>query len=299
MKLYSKRTQPVTAHLIYELTPDVKARVLFAFEQHCPNFKGGFSALMAQMESVVLRQYGHFVAPAFEALRRSRNYVEEHFFSCNPDQALDFVEACFQQSAYDGGQEGVDDINGIFREEGIGYELTPFSYQDVEGGIGFLGRQRKAQKTIYPKIIRRDAHFIHTAVLDESLKFLSDTRFHVANSEMLQALAALRGNAFQDAITHAASSFESFMKTICHLKGWPIEPHATCARLVSVLRDKHLFPPFYTPLFEAVGTVRNRLSSAHGRGPVGGESVSLHNAEHMIHMTASHMLFLAKSAGLA
>ncbi len=48
----------------------------------------------------------------------------------------------------------------------------------------------------------------------------------------------------------------------------------------------------------AVGTVRNKLSNAHGRGPTPSHVAEKDHADHMIQLTSSHITFLIRRAGL-
>ena len=51
-------------------------------------------------------------------------------------------------------------------------------------------------------------------------------------------------------------------------------------------------------MLEGVGTVRNKLGDVHGRGPTPSHVGSLDHAEHLLLVTAAHMLFLAKLVGM-
>jgi hypothetical protein len=228
--------------------------------------------------------------------------VIEHFYSCDYAHAIDFIEACFQQSPYTGRQEGVDDINGIFCEHGIGYELTPYVEHEVEKTVEgrFRKRKKKYIYTDYPQVILVDSQLAHQEIIKPALHLLSDSRLRVANKEMLDAFRSLRSRQWDGTITSCCSAFESLLKTICELKGWAYDPNRdTCSRLVAICADNNLFPAFYAPLFQAVGTIRNKLGDAHGRGPEPSHSVDQFHAEHMVRITAAHMLLIADLAGLS
>src|SRR4051794_21857001 len=59
-----------------------------------------------------------------------------------------------------------------------------------------------------------------------------------------------------------------------------------------------LFPPFYAPIFEAVGTIRNKMGDAHGRGPTPLYAVAKEHADHMLQMTSAHITLLVRLAGI-
>ena len=97
-------------------------------------------------------------------------------------------------------------------------------------------------------------------------------------------------------MTSCASSFESLLKTICSLNQWQFDPERdACSKLVGVCKTNGLFHPFYAATFEAIGTIRNKLSDAHGRGPKEIYIATKSHAEHFLRITASHMLFLHES----
>jgi hypothetical protein len=298
VKFYSRRKSPPPKILRYDIPPDIRTRILTVFQDHSYEPHGGFSKLLEDVGKALFKQYGGLSRSMYEAARRSNHPVIEHFFSCDDKYALDFIEACFQQPVYNGGQKGVDEINEIFLESGIGYELTPLVEHSVE--TRWLGRLRPAIETEFPRVIRRDDQLVHQEIIEPMLNLLTDSRLRVANTEMLKALTVLRQGDFEDAITLAGSSFESLLKTICDIKKWPYDQdHDTCSKLVDICQAHGLFPAFYGQIFKAVGTVRNKLSDAHGRGPAPQHQVSKEFADHMIHMTSSHMLLIAKLAGLS
>src|SRR5439155_4956331 len=64
--------------------------------------------------------------------------IVEHFLKCPDDIALDFIEFSFKTLVsrtylnsplvVEGLKNDVDGINTVFREEGVGYDLTPFVF---------------------------------------------------------------------------------------------------------------------------------------------------------------------------
>lgn len=300
-RLFSKRKKHYPTDFRYDLPDDVRSRIIVVFKDYCNEANGGFDELLVEVGNVLIKEYGFLSKSAYAAARRSDHPVIEHFFVCNDEQAIDFIEVCFQQHVYNGGQSGVDEINEIFRDCGIGYELTPFIEHQVEKETYLFGKKRLGTviEYEYPKVIQRNDQIMHESVIEPTLELLSDSRFRVANSEIIQAHSALRSGEFEDAITLSCSAFESFLKTILDIKGWSYDPYRdTCAKLVSICRDKNLIPPFYCSAFETVGTIRNKLGDAHGRGPQITHQAKQEHAEHLIQMTSAHMLFIAKTAAL-
>lgn len=300
-KLFSRRKNPPPEIYRHDIPEQVRTRILAVLNDLCCEPHGGFGKLLEDVGDILFKQYGGLSQSHYRAARRSDHPVIEHFYCVDTDHAIDFIEACFQQHVYNGKQKGVDEINEIFLETGIGFELTPFIEHHVEKEGSFFGRTRKGKyvEYEYPRIIPRDNQLLHEEIINPTFQILTDSRLRIVNSEILKAHTALRSRDFESAITLSASAFESLLKTICDIKGWPYDgARDTCSKLVKNCKDNNLFPSFYVPLFESVGTIRNKLSNAHGRGPSMEHSVTQENAEHMLHVTSSHILFVAKIAGL-
>lgn len=128
--LFSRGHAPPPAEMRYDLPRDVRSRIIAAMQDHVSTNEG-MQHLLNDVGNQLYRAYGRLAAPAYDAVRVSNDPTVQHFFSCDHELALDFIECCFQQSSYTGGQAGVNEINNIFREDGIGYELTPYR----RGGI--------------------------------------------------------------------------------------------------------------------------------------------------------------------
>jgi len=301
MELFSKRKKQPPKELIYDIPEVVRTRILAVFPDLCYEPHGGFGKLLDDVGKILFKEYGFLCQSSYTAARRSDNPTIEHFYCCNLEQALDFIELCFQQNVYTGSQTGVDEINRIFNEYGIGFELTSFIEHESIKETSLFGRKRTGTviEYEYPRIIEKSNQLIHQEIVQPSIELLSDSRFQVANSEMLKSLTSLRNGDYEDAITLCGSAFESVLKTIIDFKGWNYGPDTdTCAKLIGICRDNNLFPSFYCPAFEAVGSIRNKLSDAHGRGPKKTNNVTKENAEHMVYITLAHIVFLAKCAGI-
>ncbi len=115
MGLFSKRNAPPPAQLQYDLPEQVRTRILAVFKDLCGEPQGGFEGLLHEVGNRLFKEYGGLRASSYRAARRSDHPVIEHFYCCEPNEALDFIEACFQPFVYTGRQQGVDEINTIFR----------------------------------------------------------------------------------------------------------------------------------------------------------------------------------------
>ena len=151
----------------------------------------------------------------------------------------------------------------------------------------------------FPKIIRKDAEYLHNEVIRPCLEALQRPGFETALSEMMKAHEAYKAKQYADAITDACSAFESVMKTICARKKWAFNPDKdTCGALAKTLVANGLVYSFYTPLLETIGTIRNKISDAHGRGPAPQHSADKEYADHMIQVTSANITLLVKKSGI-
>lgn len=293
---FSQRNPPPPSQLRYDVPETVRDRVLAILDHHI-GAERSMRAFLTAMEDLLCRQYGQLRASSYRAARRSDIPVVEHFHYCSDAEALDFIEACFQLSVQCGGQKAVDEINAAFRQEGVGYELTKFLGPATPKGSVIIGKQIAPDQL--PRIVRVDEQRAHTEMVAPALSLLTNPVLAVANGEMLKAFSDHRAGRHEDAITACGSAFESVLKTICDQKSWTYDRDKdTCSTLVDICYKNGLFPSFYVELFKRVGTVRNKLGDAHGRGPVPQHDVEGAHAEHMLHMTCAHIILLCRSAGL-
>jgi hypothetical protein len=299
--IFSKRQQPAPARFTTEVCQTVRARILHtipdllrdSLRQHQPG------SLYKEMGPRLLQQYGWLESsPVWSG--DGLHPVVAHFLSCDDVKALDFVEMIFQSFYYRAGQAGVERINSIFREEGAGYELTP--WRVVACGEGSLfGRPTgyPASRIVFPIIKKRGEEVLEEAAVRPALQVLADSRFATANAEMNKAHQHHRKGEDDDAITACGCAFESVLKTICAIKGWTYDANrAGCADLVKVCKDNGLFEGFYVPIFEATGTIRNKLGDAHGKGPRPLYAVKREHVEHAIQVTSAHIVLLVGLANL-
>jgi len=300
--LFSKRhTQPPDRYR-YDLPHEVRLRIFHTIEQVRDSLGNplDIDRMLQEVGQRILREYGGLMRPGYEAARVSDHPVIEHFFSSHDEMALDFIEMCFQVWGNCGQQSGVDAINEVLRDASVGYELTPFvEIQTSKPGTLFGKRCGTIVEYRYPKFVRKDEQFTHETIIRPCLGLLANPRFQTANAEMLKAHDDYRKGKYADAVTSCGSAFESVLKTICDHHGWAYDSDKdTCSRLVSICRDNGLFPPFYVPIFEATGTIRNKLGDVHGRGPAPMYAVGKEHVDHMIQMTSAHIILLVGLAKL-
>lgn len=297
---------PASARYRYDLPEKVRQRIFHAFRQHQRPWMGGgqydFQTLLSEVGELILAKHGSLFRSVYDAARVSEHPVINHFGMCSDEQAAEFVVLCFQTNTMGGDSESarilVNEMNQIFEEESVGYELTePKMIATGESARLFPGSPpRPTYRTEYPKLIKKSERSVHEIAVQPALEVLRDPRFATANSELMDSFDKVRNGNYDSAITSCGAAFESVMKVICDIKGWAYAKEKdACAKLVGVCKDHGLFFPFYVPLFEGVGTVRNKIGDAHGSPS---HTAGREHAEHMIAMTCAHIHFLVRQAGI-
>ena len=171
----------------------------------------------------------------------------------------------------------IKELHERFRRAGIGYRF--------ESG----------------QIIQVDSEFIHSEVVKPALLFLSDPDSAGARAEFMNAHSHYKTGEMKDAIVDANNAFESTMKTICELRGWPHPRRARASDLLRVLREKGLLPNCLDNSFDQLAaTLRSGLprvrgeEGAHGQGSVPRETPD-YVAGYALNLAAVKILFLAQA----
>lgn len=145
----------------------------------------------------------------------------------------------------------VGDINDLFEEYGLGYEIH-------EGRIIVVESQAVAETSIKP-----------------ALTLLSASGFEQANDEFGRSLENLKAGDFGEVIVWANASFESAMKVILEREDIPFDKSKDTARplITKVLGIPGFLPPYLasyannlTEVLQGLATFRNRNPPAHGQG---------------------------------
>ena len=283
----------------------VRNRIFIALEHHLRVQSQGTrncKDLFAELRDTLLGRYGVLSGHEQWLSDRTRDPVLLHYFTCDSTQFIQFVELAFRTTVFacGGEQSFVETLNGIFRECNIGYEFTRWSVQLGDPiMIGNLVTRARPERIEHPRAMRCDQSTQHETVIRPCLELLSDPRFAAAGAELRKARDEFRAGRYTDALTSCGAAFESTLKTICTQKLWSYDAdRAGCSNLIHVCKTNGLFPPFYAPMLEAVGTVRNKLGDAHGKGPAMHAEPDERHVKHMIQMTSTHILFLVALAEL-
>ncbi len=200
--------------------------------------------------------------------------VIEFSFRCFDPEVLDDTRLF---SPYIPPDKAINELNNRFREHGVGYQYKS------------------------GQIIRVDSQLIHSEAVRPTLKFLSDPMYKGANEEFLKAHGHYRNKNYKDCVNNCLNAFESCLKIICRKNSWNYNEKDSASRLIAIVFDNGLIPPFMQSHFSAlrstlesgVPTVRNNWTG-HGKGP---EEITVpeYMAAYILHLTASNILFLAKA----
>jgi hypothetical protein len=207
---------------------------------------------------------------ALDVIDLSLRYIDCVIRNVGPHQRLSAEDATIPAD------EAIDDFNSRCRENGVGYSFA--------GGC----------------IVPMSSAFAQSEVVEPALRLLHDDRFRGAQAEFLKAHKQLRAGNTDGAIVESARAFESTMKVVCDIKGWPYDPRASAKDLIATLNKNGFFPPYLEAqlthlrcLLETGAPVVRNKDGAHGRGAVVGEAPQA-LAEYAIHLTAANIVFLVK-----
>ncbi|MBX3450082.1 MAG: hypothetical protein KF777_11005 [Planctomycetaceae bacterium] len=221
---------------------------------------------------------------------RTRDLCDEFtvfFENCETEQVLDSVQIVMALIEKGDRHRLLDDecnastvageINQRFLEHGIGYQ-----YQSGQ-------------------IIVQTNSLLHSEAVTPALTLLSDPRFAGANEEFLKAYEHYRHSRLTECLVDCLKAFESSMKIICDVKGWPYKPTDTAKPLIEICLSNNLVPTFTqqqltslrTLLESGVPTVRNK-KAGHGQG-ANRQQVAPQLARFGLHLTAAVVVLLVES----
>ena len=216
--------------------------------------------------------------------------------SCNTGEFFDFIELSFKLDctwrAIEDEDQLVEAINKILGIENAPYRLTNFS-RIVEPMVNRRGPPPwdRVRIIAYPKVIRTDDEAIHREAIEPALSILNVPNFTEADLRFREALDHYRKAEYDDCLTKCGSSLESVLKAICKKKGWTYSEGENLSKVLQTVIDKSGLEPFYKDPLTIVATIRNRLSSSHGRGTTV-RTVQPHVAQFTLNSTAAAILLL-------
>lgn len=243
------------------------------------------------IKQTLCREYG-----LFELIERpkSDDHSVFNFFLQEEsiERALDVVELAFKlintfirdNSSYQyytdrklDPDAAVEELNERFREHGVGYQFES------------------------NELIRIDSEFLHSEAVKPALTVLRGSAFKGANEEFLIAHEHYRHGRYKECLVDALKTFESTMKAICKLRGWPTQPGDTAKALISTCLSNGLLPTYLDSQFTSlrsllesgIPTVRNK-NGGHGQG-TDPFVVPEYLARYALNLTATTILFLVEA----
>jgi hypothetical protein len=292
-ELFSKRGE-MSKGLRYDLAKNARKRLLLVFDrvrQTTPGPDDFMDDILRRLEQRLLERYGDLCPGHLPDIHP----VVQHFLVCPDVQALDFIEAVFTSLRNTAAARRlVDEFNRVFREEAIGYELTPFSQRTVKGPGGFQGQTFDFLEFTYP-IIRKRGDTPQEESMTQCLLLLTDPNFKVANEQFLKAFQHYRASEWDQVIAYCGSAFESTLKAVLGKKRVAYKTDATANVLIQECVKAGIFPKTYENSLIGIANVRNAMSdTTHGRTPATQIVPDQKNAEHLLFVTAANIVFISK-----
>ena len=300
------RNSPVADDLP-ELTNSFRTRVLLLWSEQAsgtPLMRNTFGhdpfadSLRQEMHNAMQHLYGRQRLGNVNRLLTVDEDLSIFLNECSTAEFFDFMELLFKLPSTEPyrrqANDQVDAFNSVFRIEALPYEMTAFTEQwertdDMPGATRLLG-------IAYPKVIRVDEQVPHREAIQPALAALSASHFKEANDEFLKALVHYRDDELPDCLTACGSALDSVLKVICDQKKWAYDDQKTLASLLDTVIDRTSLEPFFKSMLMVVGTIRNRLSSAHGKGTKD-RSVPRHIAQYALTSTAAAIVLLITETG--
>ena len=256
-----------------------------------------------EMHNVLQHLYGR---PQLSNSGRSHDFERdllEFLGTCSDENFFDFMEMSFKLPAsirlIFRANDIVDAMNGMFRIEDLPYRMTRLIVrEEPDHRASRLGPPLPPNESIivaYPQIIRVDEQVSHKEAIQPALEVLGAPHFTQSNRDFLKALKHYRDGEYADCLMACGTTMESTLKVLCNRNKWPYRQTDTLNTLLDIVVPQTSLEPFFQQPLMLIGTMRNRLSSAHGSG-TRSISVPSHLAQFALTNTASAVILLVKEA---
>jgi len=232
-------------------------------------------------------------------VRRRVRSLDESQTQALCDEFTAFFENCETAQVLDGVEIVMKFIEDAERSHLLDHECNA-STVAAEINRRFLEHSVGYQYQSGQIIVETNA-VLHSEVITPALVLLSDSRFGGANEEFLKAHEHYRRARHGECLVECLKAFESTMKIVCDLKGWPYKPSDTAKTLIDICLTHDLVPTFTqqqltslrTLLESGVPTIRNK-QAGHGQGAVR-HQVPPRLARFGLHLTAAVVVLLLES----
>jgi hypothetical protein len=311
MKVFSQRKINKKTSTSNEFSQKCRERIAYAIIDTCACNKEIIPKTLEILKKRILNRFIRIHGST--CLLTSQNDIFQYFMSSsNNEHILDIIEIALQECPL-GFQKDkndvIENINSILEEESSIFYLT--KYVNEEDINNFSTPKLRLDNysidpqiyptipiEIYPIIAIKQNNLVQQICIIPMIDFLSKPSCKIPNQEMLEALEFFKKQKYDDCITRCGQSFESVLKLICDKKGYQYDNFsATATNLLKVCKDNQLFDNFYENMFISTATIRNKISSAHGKQSTTFVCTKA-KAEHAIAVTAAHILLLAELSGI-
>jgi hypothetical protein len=274
----------------YDVPAITRNRILQCVRTFCNSGRGDLGGIVQHIYDQCQAKFGGLYYAKRSPPRNISEAVQAHWDECDDDKFICTVEFIFQSQYYGGEQYCVDEINGILREEGVGYEFSRYL---------IVKEPNRVYVAAFPEATRKSNELMHSTTVMPALHLLGGGVWAAANAEMVKAHEHLRNSNYPDAIHWAGKCLESVLQIICDKKNWKFTPDKdTLNPLLQTCKANGLFAaPYIDILQKSSGEIRNKWGG-HGKAKSAHGEATLEMAEHMIQITSAHVLLLAKMAGI-
>ena len=290
---YRKRvaaTETTDVYVYDELPKELRVQIAYIWREAIGDSYANNEG-WTEIHKIIAKEHGVFVlVEAASAADSCEQYLLTEPLT---DNVLDLVEMSFVYidrvarhfSEYNrrefkistSADNAIEELNERFRRTAVGYRFEE------------------------SMIIRVDSEFIHSEIVQPALRYLNEPGFEGPRDEFLKAHAHYRAGETKDAITDANNAFESTLRAVCDLRGWPYERGAPVSALLKILRENRLLPSYLDNAFDQLAAtlhsglpqVRHR-EGGHGQGATPRETPEF-VAGYALHLAATNILFIVEA----
>lgn len=313
---YSKRKARDIRYKPDRLAPESRARIRMLYQNDLMSNQSSFGPYtVGDFWRQIHQSLCYLFGRIYLSGRSDITYNEDlalFLSTSEPSEFFDFIELTFKQessrSVLGPTSEVVDAINEVLRVGDEPYQLThmvemvedvPRVFDDAgnpvahsfDGIIPFYGG-KIVSTAEYPRIIRVDEEVTHHEAVIPALSVLQAPHFEAANGEFRAAMADYRNGNYDDCLRNCGNAFESVMKVLCKKNRWPYQETDTAGPLLKLIIANSSLDQFFEQPLMLIGTMRNRLSTAHGAGNIA-RNVDRPIAQYAITATAGAIVLLA------
>ena len=224
--------------------------------------------------------------------------LTDFLIRCDTDQFFDFMEVAFKlpisRRLHHHSADILGAIDEIFLVTQVPCAMTRLVTTEHprrdSRGVGAI------LVTSYPQVVLVDEQIPHEEAVQPALTALGAAHFTNANEEFLKALRHHRKGEYSDCLAACSTAIESVMKILCDRNQLHYRQSDAYSTLLNSLFPKTSLQPFFREMLMHIGTLRNKMSSAHGAGTQQ-RDVPRHLSQYCLTQTASAIVLLVEEVG--